>query len=250
MIIQLAKYIELYYIFFFFGGFPATFSVNNNTVTIEMLTGSNFKKWKQDVEHAIKIANVDLAMVADKPGELSESSTNSAKQIHAAWWKSNRMCYQIMKRTIPENLLNDLPSTTEAKEFLTAVSQRYKISSNAEIDTLLRELYSMRYDGVGGIREYVIKMVECQTELAALNIVLPDACIVHQVLNTLPADYGLFVTTYNSQDEAWGVNDLITKCIAEEEKLKSEKSPVALGVSKPMDKGKGKISTFSTHQNV
>ena len=181
--------------------FSVTFSVNNNTVTIETLNGFNFKKWKQDVEFAIEMADVNMAMTKDKPADLTDYSTEVEKQAFTAWERSNRLCYLTMKRSIPEHLLSGLPVTTIARDFLTNVSKRYKVSSNAEIGTVLKELYSMRYEGVGGVREYIIKMVHLQSQLKALDIVLPDACIVHQALNTLPPEFGIFVTTYNSQDE-------------------------------------------------
>ncbi|KAL6347706.1 hypothetical protein AAG906_026235 [Vitis piasezkii] len=62
-----------------------------------------------------------------------------------------------------------------------------------------------------------------------------DKFIVHQALNTLPSSFSQIKTAYNTLNQSWGVNDLITKCVVEEEKLKREKNEsahlIALGKS-------------------
>ncbi|KAF2309707.1 hypothetical protein GH714_004763 [Hevea brasiliensis] len=103
-------------------------------MTVEILIGSNYKAWKRDVELAMELVDVDLAMVTPKPVDLANASSATEKQVHTAWHKSNRMCYLTLKRSIPEHLLSGLLETTIAKEFLTLVSQRYKVSINAEIE--------------------------------------------------------------------------------------------------------------------
>ena len=82
-----------------------------------------------------------------------------------------------------------------------------------------------------GVREHILKMVHLQTRLKALDIPIPDKFIVHQALNTLPS-------SFNTLNQSWGVNDLITKCVAEEEKMKREKNESAhlVALGKPNNK--------------
>ena len=63
--------------------------------------------------------------------------------------------------------------------------------------------------------------------MKAHDIPIPDKFIVHQALNSLPSSFNQIKTTYNTLNKTWGVNDLITKCVAEEEKLKREKNESA-----------------------
>lgn len=63
--------------------FIVTFSVNNNVVTIEIIDGFNFKKWKEDVEFAMEMANVHTTLYADKPTDLIEESTNADRAAYA-----------------------------------------------------------------------------------------------------------------------------------------------------------------------
>ena len=139
--------------------FLVTFSVNNNTVIIETLTSSNYKSWKKDMELAIELADIDLAMVTPRPDDLTDESTNIKKELYKIWYKLNRMCYLTIKRSILKHLLSGLPATTIAKDFLDAVSQMFKVSINAEIGSLLKKLYYMKYTGTRGVREYTLTMV-------------------------------------------------------------------------------------------
>ena len=132
---------------------------------------------------------------------------------------------------------------------MAALEARNRISSNAEVGTLLQKLFNMKYDGTAGVRDYVLRMVDLKTKLQALNVSIHDAFIVHQALNTLPPDFGIIKTNYNSQDETWSVNDLIARVVAEEEKLKKEKGHLALYVSSS-HKRKNKKSRNRTHKGT
>lgn len=130
-----------------------------------------------------------------------------------------------------------------------ALMARNRVSPNAEIGTHMQTLFTMKYDGFGGVIDYVLRMVDLQTKFQVLNVEIPTACIVHQALNTLPSDFGIIKTNYSSQDETWFVNDLIARLVAEEEKLKKDKGHIALYASSfASDKGK-KVKTYTHKSN-
>ena len=216
------------------------FSMNNCSASIEILTGSNYGKWKQDLEFSLGIADLDLSLREDKP-VITDESTPEQKELLAKWERSDRLSLMAIKRTVSEHLLSGLPETGTAKEFLTALGGRYQISGNAESGCLMKQLTDMRYDNVGGVREFIMKMVHIQTKLKSHSIELNEKFIVEHALNCLPADFTQIKTAHNTIGESWSVNDLITKCVAEEEKLKKEKSEIALLTvhGKPYS-GKGK----------
>ena len=132
---------------------------------------------------------------------------------------------------------------------MAALEARNRISSNDKVGTLLQKLFNMKYDGTARVRDYILRMVDLKTKLQALNVSNPDACIVHQALNTLPPDFGILKTNYNSHDKTWLVNDLIARVVAEEEKLKKEKGHLALYVSSS-HKRKNKKSRNRTHKGT
>ena len=64
--------------------------------------------------------------------------------------------------------------------------------------------------------------------------------LVYMALNSLPASFGQFKVSYNCQKDSWTVNELISQCVQEEERLKSDKSESANIASTSKGKGKQK----------
>ncbi|RVW21621.1 Retrovirus-related Pol polyprotein from transposon TNT 1-94 [Vitis vinifera] len=155
--------------------------------------------------------DLDMALREDEPPKPTNESTEAMRAHYAKWERSNRLSLISIKRSIAEHLLGGIPESNNAKEFLVVVANRYQTSDNAEAGHFMDELMNMRYDDMKGVREYILKMVHLQTRLKALDIPIPDKFIVHQALNTLPSSFSQIKTAYNTLNQSWGVNDLITK---------------------------------------
>ena len=200
--------------------------MNNTSVTIEMLTNTNFKKWKEEILYALAMGDMDFALREDELAKPNDQSTNEEKKFYAKWEKSNRLSLMAMKRAIPEHLKSGLPDEVSAKDFLAAVEQRYFVSEKAEAGTLMSQLTNMKYNNVGSVRDYILSMVHIQNKLKGLKLDLPDDFIVLLALNSLPPDFSQIKTAYNVQNATWSVNDLIAKCYVEQKKLRREKERV------------------------
>ncbi|KAG6485247.1 hypothetical protein ZIOFF_053780 [Zingiber officinale] len=122
-----------------------SFAINNNNTTIVLLNGSNFKKWKQDIEFALGIVDLDLALREPEPAAITDTSSVFEKELHAKWDRSNRLILIVIKRSIPEHLLTGLPETNNAKVLFEAIGQRYQVSNKADIEALMNELTSLRF---------------------------------------------------------------------------------------------------------
>ena len=86
----------------------------------------------------------------------------------------------------------------------------------------------MRHDNMEGVREFIWKMVHIQTKLKAHDIDLDEKFLVPHVLNCLFVEFTQIKGLYNIFGEKWIITNLITKYVAKEEKLKKEKSNLAL----------------------
>ena len=51
---------------------------------------------------------------------------------------------------------------TSAKEFLAEIEKHFEKGNKAETSTLIQNLISMKYQGKGNVREYIMKLWECQ----------------------------------------------------------------------------------------
>ena len=83
--------------------------MNGNSISIEILTRLNFKKWKEDFLFGMELTDVHIALTKDKPVDITTTSTEFEKTDYAAWERSNRICLLTMKKSIQEHLKSGLP---------------------------------------------------------------------------------------------------------------------------------------------
>ena len=57
--------------------------MNGNSISIEILIGLNFKKWKEDFLFGMELADVHMALTMDKPADITTSSTEAEKTDYA-----------------------------------------------------------------------------------------------------------------------------------------------------------------------
>ena len=98
--------------------------MNGNSISIEVLTGLNFKKWKEDFLFGMELADVHMALTMDKPADITTTSTEAEKTDYATWERSNRICLLTMKKSIQEHLKSGLPVDCTAKEMMAAIEAR------------------------------------------------------------------------------------------------------------------------------
>lgn len=91
---------------------------------IEILNGSNYLNWKQDLEFSLEIFDLDLVLCESRL-VINSKSTLEHKELLAKWERSDRLSLITIKMTISEHLLSGLPQKATTKEFLNALGERY-----------------------------------------------------------------------------------------------------------------------------
>ncbi|XP_073047247.1 uncharacterized protein [Primulina eburnea] len=187
--------------------------------------------------------DLDLAIRTEQPAALTDSSSSEQRSICERWDRSNRMSLMIIKRGIPEAFRGAVSdSVTKAKDYLDEIEKRFAKSDKAETSTILKSLISMKYKGKGNIREYIMEMSHLASQLKALNLELSEDMLVHLVLISLPNQFSQFKISYNCQKEKWSLNEIISYCVQEEERLKQDKTESAHYASTSKDKGKKRMN--------
>ncbi|CAO2830741.1 unnamed protein product [Amaranthus hypochondriacus] len=69
-----------------------------------------------------------------------------------------------------------------------------------------------------------MEMPHLASKLKTLNREISEDLIVYMVLISLPTCFNQFKVSYNCQKETWSLNELISHCVQEEERLKLEKT--------------------------
>ncbi|KAI9182811.1 hypothetical protein LWI28_029111 [Acer negundo] len=213
--------------------------ISANINSIPMLNGTNFKDWKENIEIVLGCMDLDLALRSEQPASFTDASSPDDMKNFEKWDRSNRMSLMIIKYSIPEAFRGAVSEEiTKAKEFLAEIEKCFAKNDKAETSALLQSLVSMKYKGKGNIREYIMEMSLIASKLKALKLELSDDLLMHLVLISLPAQYGRFKVSYNCQKEKWTLNELISYCVQEEERLKQDRTKSAYLASTSKDNGK------------
>ncbi|XP_068645231.1 uncharacterized protein [Aristolochia californica] len=159
--------------------------------------------------------DLDLVLRAERP-------TSTLKNLNEVkiekWESSNRMCLMIMKRSISEAFRGSMTESKSAKKFLEEIEQYFAKNEKSKASSLLAKIVLMKYKGKGNIREYLIEMSHLVSKLKSFKMELSEDLLVHLVLISLPAHFGHFKVSYNTQKDKWSLNELISHCVQEEER--------------------------------
>ena len=136
--------------------------------------------------------------------------------------RANRLSIMVMEKSISQSFKVSVSEEANAKTFFEAIGKRFQESKKAETGELMQSLSNMRYDGVSGIKPYILKMQDIANRLSSLKITIDKSFLVHQALNSLPTKFGQLKSLYNAQSETWNVNQLISLCVQEGERIKRE----------------------------
>ena len=188
--------------------------------SIPMLTGNNYQKWVEELELHLGLLDLDLALREPKPEPLTDSSRSAERTKFKKWTKANRKCILVLKKAVPEIIRGNIEIKDTVKEFLNAIKTRFQHNKKAEKTTLMTRLMNTRYDGCGSVREYILGVATDAGKLKDLGIQIDEEYIVHIALNTLPSQYKVIQSTYIALKDDWNLNELISICTQEEEKLK------------------------------
>ena len=110
------------------------------------------------------------------------------------------------------------------------------------------ELTTMKYDGQKGIQQHILNMTEKAVKLKALGMGMDESFLVQFVLNSLPSQFAPFKIHYNTNRDQWNLNELTSKCIQEEVRLRQEGHNLALAVTHGVTKKKGKFKKGKNFQ--
>ncbi|XP_039117617.1 uncharacterized protein LOC120253350 [Dioscorea cayenensis subsp. rotundata] len=167
----------------------------------------------------------DYAIRKDEPLVPTDNSTSGAIALYEQWKRSNRLSMMYIKTRISASIRGSIPDCANVRDLLKAIDDQFESSDKALASTLMTKLLSMKLTSVKGVREHIMRIRDLAAQLKALQqIDCSDAYLVHFILHSLPYQYNAFKISYNTHKYKWSINELLTMCVAEEERLLLEKS--------------------------
>ncbi|GJU60324.1 retrovirus-related pol polyprotein from transposon TNT 1-94 [Tanacetum coccineum] len=157
-----------------------------------------------------------------------------------------------MRMTIANNIKSTLPSieNQNAKDFLKLVEEKFRSVDKALAGTLMAELTTMKFDGSKSMQQHVLDMTNTATRLKTLGMNVDDSFFVQFIMNSLPPEYGPFHINYNTLKDKWNIDELSSKLIQEEARLKKQRVHSVNLMNQGVDKKlKPKAKSFKKKQH-
>ncbi|KAF7814744.1 Retrovirus-related Pol polyprotein from transposon TNT 1-94 [Senna tora] len=142
---------------------------------------TNYDDWYESLDMYLTISRDDLAMREAKPADLTTQSNDAEKAFHKQWHDSNRIFLTVLKYIVDKTIRQSVPEKDTVVEYLKAISEKFK-----------------KFD---------------KSQKACYISLLDNA----RILESLPTEYEVLRTTYNSQEMEWSINQLMSIVTQEEE---------------------------------
>ena len=190
--------------------------------SVKTLNGTNYEDWAESMKLYLAVTNLDLALREEEP-VIDANSSAELKAKHEKWAHSNRVCLMTMKYTMDKTIRQSIPESQKAKDFLESIAEKFVKFDKAEKGRYLSLLEKTMYDGVNGVREHILKLVHYYNKLKAMNVDLGDSFLIWRALESLPAEFDVLKTSYNTQKGEWTINELISIVTQAEEDMRKGK---------------------------
>ncbi|KAJ9682506.1 hypothetical protein PVL29_018431 [Vitis rotundifolia] len=151
--------------------------------------------------------NLDLALRVDEPSKPTDVSSADERSFYEKWEHSNRSCLMVMKYTMDKSIKECVCMKGEngglqcAKDFLEYVKANYTKIDKAEMTTYLKLLTTTMYDGVGGVRDHIIKLKHYFNKTNEMKVELSEKFLKWLILESLPTSFDVVKLTYNALKE-------------------------------------------------
>ena len=117
-----------------------------------------------------------------------------------------------------------MPKTERAKDFLEYVKVNYTKIDKAEMTTYLKLLTTNMYDGVGGVRDHIIKLKHYFNKANEMKVELSEKFLKWLILESLPIPFDAVKLTYNALKEEWTLEELMSIVVQHEVSLKKNET--------------------------
>lgn len=184
--------------------------------------GLNYSDWSEQIRFHLGAMDLDLALVLEKPADLTDESTDDERSFYENWERSNRLCLSLMRMTIAENIKPSMPKTEDAKEFMEKLKEHSHsdITDKSVAGRLMRELSTMKFDWSVPIHDHVTSMMNLAAKINSMGMNVDEPFLVQFVMNSLPPEFGQFEVNYNTIKDKWNIQEVKAMLIQEEGRLK------------------------------
>jgi len=211
-------------------------SITQSIKGIDPLTDSNWSSWRMSVEILLGCMEYDFVLKEPRP-EITDNSTLAQTKALTKWDRVNNLVKMIIRSTISETLRGGIENTDTAAELWNLLKTQFIGTKKSRQFSYLQKLMKHSWDGTGSVREHLSTLSHLVLGLREAGLDFSDELMVHIGVISLPDAYDTFKVNYSAQEKQWDLNQLVSLCVTEEERLKGGKKESAhVTETKPFEK--------------
>ncbi|KAJ1394629.1 hypothetical protein SESBI_34005 [Sesbania bispinosa] len=93
----------------------------------------------------------------------------------------------VMKYTMEKSIRHSILENDEAKDVLISIGEKLRTFDKDQKAQYLSLLENIKYDGVRGVRNHIMKPVHFYNKLKSLKTELGESFLIRKVLDSLPS---------------------------------------------------------------
>ncbi|CAN6718439.1 unnamed protein product [Malus baccata var. baccata] len=194
-----------------------------NLVVPILTGGSNYKKWRREIELLLTLNEYDIALDTPQPAPLTDKSSKAEKVEFKRWTRANKVALSILESGMTDAVRGGIKRCDLAKEYFKAIESKFKESQKAEIAQYMTLLTTYKFERGGLVRDHIMRTTDAAEKLNSLDMNICEKQLVFMILQALPLKFSQLKVSYNTQDKSWTVDELISQCVQEENRQKQDK---------------------------
>ncbi|CAN6688148.1 unnamed protein product [Malus baccata var. baccata] len=172
-----------------------------NLANILILTGgSNYEKWRRDINLLLTLNEFDIAIENPKP-VISDQITRAEKSNYERWSRANKVAFSILEAGMTDTIRGGIKKPELAVECLAAIEKKFNESEKAKVSQYMSVLTQYKIEGTGSIRDHIMKMSSAAEKLNSKDVNIGEKQLVFMIFQTLPAKYSQLKVSYNTHDK-------------------------------------------------
>ncbi|XP_031265981.1 uncharacterized protein LOC116124393 [Pistacia vera] len=164
------------------------------TSSVIKFNGFSYNEWSEQVEYYLGVQNFDLALMTEKPADLTENNTDEEMYFYKEWERLNRLSLKYLRMTVVSEIKTSLPTTEYAREFMRLAKEisQYEAANKSRTEALMSRLTTMKYDGSRSMYEHVTEMLNIVARIRNMGMSMDESFLVQFVINSLPPQFSPF----------------------------------------------------------
>ncbi|KAM1804497.1 hypothetical protein ACFX12_030351 [Malus domestica] len=182
-----------------------------NLAAVPILTGgSNYKKWRREIELLLTLNEYDIALDTPQSAPLTDKSSKAEKVEFERWTRANKVALSILESGMTDTVRRGIKRCDLAKDYFKAIESKFKESQKAEIAQYMTLLTTYKFEGGGSVRDHIMRMTDAAEKLNSLDMNICEKQLVFMILQALPLKFSQLKVSDNTQDKSWTVDELIS----------------------------------------